>query len=141
MNSKAYQDLINGIVEQACCDFINSNLKIYGIKRDKKEDGTIIYKPRTCKLSEKDKIAANRMIIDCVGFFKSRWFKRLRPGIDGEKLINTLWEHVDTIILEFEKQEEERIKTLKKRGRKKGQKSEKPYEYKKKTGRPRKVAL
>ena len=139
--SKAYENLVNGIVEQACSDFISSNLKLYGIKRIKNDDGTYTYVPRTNKLSEEGKVTANRMIIDCVGFFKSRWFKRLRPGIDGEKLINTLWEHVDAIILEFEKQEEERIKTLKKRGRKKGQKSDKPYEYKKKVGRPRKVAL
>lgn len=136
---KGYMFLADGIVKRACEDFIDSSLKLLRITRVKTVDGKTIYKKQYYQLSEAGKADANRMIIDCVNFFESDWFTVLKPKMDGKNLVRTLQSHVEDIIAECEKQEKERIETLKKRGKKKGTKATKPYNYTNKTGRPRKV--
>lgn len=136
---KGYMFLADGIVKRACEDFIDSSLKLLRITRVKTEDGKVIYKKLGYKLKADSEKEANRMIIECVNFFESDWFTVLKPKMDGKNLVRTLQAHVDGIVAEYEKQEKERIKTLKKRGNKKGTKMTKPYNYTKKVGRPRKV--
>ena len=113
---KAYKALADGIVQQACEDFVSCHLKLLGIKRVKKEDldgkVTYIYR-RYTKLCEEKKVAAKRIIVDCVSFFRSKWFEYLKPDLDGEKLMMTLTRHVQHTIKEFEEQEAAKEKSKK----------------------------
>lgn len=118
--NRTYKDLANDIVKQVCDDYVESQLKLMGIKTVRSDSGEVIYKKRTNELSERGVVQERRMVIECLNFLTSDWCERLYPSMDGVKIVEHLNEQVKNIVDKFNKIEEERIKNLKKRGPKEG---------------------
>lgn len=133
-----YKELGNAIVEQACCDFISSQMKLMGIKKKVMDDGTIVYTKRVHKYTDESIVKYKRRILDCVSFFRSEWYSQLCPEVPGDEAIENLNKLVQEIVKEFEKQELERIMNQKDIGRKKKEPSEAKPKKVKKRGRPKK---
>lgn len=114
--NRTYKDLANDIVKQVCDDYVESQLKLMGIKTVRSDCGEVTYKKRTNELSERGVVQERRMVIECLNFLTSDWCERLYPSMDGVKIVEHLNEQVKNIVDKFNKIEEERIKNLKKRG-------------------------
>lgn len=109
MNYDAYLEMANAVVLQACEDYVNSQLKLMGIKKTLNEEtGKYEYRVRY-KRNLKDETIVNlrRMIVECITFFKSDWCERLSPNCNGQRLINLLNDHVRNDVAECEKQQAE----------------------------------
>lgn len=110
----AYLEMGNAVIEQACNDYIYSQLKLMNIKKKvNPETGEVTYSERyrgDRKMKDKNITNCRRMIIDCIVFFKSDWCIRLSPNCNGQKLINILNERVKQDVADFEKQKEELLK-------------------------------
>lgn len=117
----AYMELADGIVEQACTDYVKSQLRLMGIIRNVKKDkeGKEIV---TYKIYEREKMSNElitmhrRRIMDCVTFFESDWFNTLKPNLDYKDVLQALNDKVRRYVAEAKAQVENKRKTDKRKG-------------------------
>ena len=80
--TECYKELGCAIVKQAADDYLEAKKVLYLEKKN--------YNPNEERISE-----CRKMIRDCKQFFKSEWYSRLVPTIDGEYLIKQLDEEFE----------------------------------------------
>lgn len=128
MEYDAYLEMANGVVQQACEDYVNSQLKLMGIKKTFNEElGKYVYKESNHIYNEETTIRLRRMIRECIMFFKSDWCERLSPNYNGQVLINLLNDRVKDDVAAFKEYKE---KILKKREEEKKTKRQKEIKEK-----------
>lgn len=107
----AYMELADGIVEQACTDYVRSQLRLMGIIRTVKEEGKkVVYKIYDKKMSNELITKHRRRIMDCITFFESDWFNALKPNLDYRDVMKSLNDQVRKYVAEAKAQEEEKCK-------------------------------
>lgn len=132
MEYDAYLEMANAVMEQACEDYVKSQLKLMGIKKVFNEKkGIYEYKNNYIKCEETT-VKLRRMIIDCISFFKSDWCERLSPTFNGQELISLLNERVRADVNAYKEQEAEKERKREEARLKKQKEAEKKKEAERK---------